>query len=250
VRVLYRLGRSRATGVLTVYLNGGTAETVVLRRGNAIIPAADPLGRLAGQKLSRLCSAIGARYRFDGGVAAYPPGAPGRQLSLAAWSRAHLEGQLDSTSARLLVRELAGARVIVRRDVAPDEAVCDATDLRILDVMSRPRRLDQIWSLARTPRFRLLSFVHFLRAIGALRMIGVTAPEPEPPGPDRAHAHRLLGVTPTADRDTVKRAYRRLARALHPDLQPALTPEKRRLLEHKLAMINSAYRDLVGALPN
>jgi hypothetical protein len=250
VRVLYRLGRSRATGVLTVYLGDGPPETIVLRRGHAITSATDPLGRTTAQKLARLCGAVGARYGFDGGIAAYPPGAPGRQLALTAWARAHLETQLDSTGARLLVRELAGVRLLVRRDLGPDDGACDATDRRILEVMSSPRRLDQIWSLARTPRFRLLSFVHFLRAVGALHMIGVSAPVPEPTGPARADAHRLLGVAASADRDTVKRAYRRIARALHPDLNGALTEDERRALEHRLAIINGAYRELVGARPD
>ncbi len=248
VRVLYRLGRSRATGVLTVY-SPGVAKTFVLRRGHAMTTTADPLGRGLALELARACATPGARYQFDGGVSAYPPGAPARQLSLATWARVHLEAQIDATSARALVCELAGSRVFVRRDIAPDDASCDTTDRRILDALNRPLRLDQIASIARTPRFRLLAFVHFLRSVGALCIVGVSAPAPEPPVAQRAVAHRLLGVSATADRDTVKRAYRRLARALHPDLNGALTPEERRLLEHKLAQINSAYRELVGAIP-
>ncbi len=50
----------------------------------------------------------------------------------------------------------------------------------MLVAMSSPRRLDQIWPLARTPRFRLLSFVHFLRAVGALDVEGIVAEQSRP----------------------------------------------------------------------
>lgn len=235
--------------MLTVYLPRQLTETLVLRRGQVVTSASDPVGRKVSQKLARLAAANDARFRFDGGVSAYPPGLAGRQISLAGWARTHLESQVDSVRARAIVRELAGTRLIARRDIAPDGALCDETDRRILDVLSRPRRLDQVWTLARTPRFRLLTFIHFLRSIGALRLVGVTAPTPEPPSQECAAAHRVLGVAASADRSTVKRAYRRLARALHPDLQPTLTPEKRRALERKLARVNSAYRQIVGTSP-
>jgi len=235
--------------VLTVYLSNNRSETLVLRRGQVVTSGADPTGRRIGQRLAQLATVTDARFRFDGGIAAYPPGQPGRQISLASWARTHLESQIDSTRARAIVRDLAGSRLIVRRDVAPDGALCDATDRRILDVLMQPRRLDQIWTLARTPRFRLLTFIHFLHSIGALRLIGVAAPAPQPPTRERAEAHRVLGVAATADRATIKRAYRRLARALHPDLRPSLGPEQRRALEQKLARVNSAYREIVGAAP-
>jgi curved DNA-binding protein CbpA len=61
-----------------------------------------------------------------------------------------------------------------------------------------------------------------------------------------SEAYRMLGVPAGADRETVKRAYRRLARALHPDLHGAMNEERRRQLERKLAVVNTAYRRLVA----
>ena len=54
----------------------------------------------------------------------------------------------------------------------------------------------------------------------------------------------MFGKNTDADRETVKRAYRRLARALHPDLHPGVSEERRRSLERKLAQITDAYRQL------
>jgi len=253
VRLAYRLARTHATGVLTVFgceAGGGAARepgcVLVLRRGHLMAADADSSSsRRTARRLERLASLDDARYYFDGGVAAYPPGALLRQYNLAAWARAHLEAQFDAAHAQSMLRELAGVRLAVRLDLAPDPAWCDEADRRILAAMAVPRRLDQIWPLARTARYRLLCFLHFLRGVGALAVGGVAAP-PRAPRSLEDDAYRLLGVPSGADRETVKRAYRRLARALHPDLHTGTSDERRRQLERKLADVNCAYRRLVG----
>jgi hypothetical protein len=257
VRLVYRLARTHATGVLTVFADPppaalaiGSAQrapghVMVLRRGQLIAADADSsAGRATSLRLERLAALDGARYYFDGGVAAYPPGAPLRQYSLAAWARAHLEAQFDAARAQTMVRELAGIRLALRPDLAPELVGCDETDRRILGALAVPRRLDQIGALARTARFRLLSFLYFLRAVGALHLGGVAVPA-RGARPVDDDAYRLLGVPAGADRETVKRAYRRLARALHPDMHAGTSDERRRQLERKLADVNTAYRRLV-----
>lgn len=62
---------------------------------------------------------------------------------------------------------------------------------------------------------------------------------------DTAH-WRVLGLSPGASETEIKRAYRRLARTVHPDLHPGATPEERRALEVQFAEITSAYRALVA----
>lgn len=47
-------------------------------------------------------------------------------------------------------------------------------------------------------------------------------------------------------RSRLKRAYRRLARMVHPDLHPGATAEERRALEVRFAEITEAYRALVA----
>lgn len=242
VRLVYRLGRASATGVLTLETQPGR-EVLILRRGYLMTAEIDALGRLAAQRLARLAAAESIAAHFDGGTAAYPPGAIQRQFPVAVWARRHLESQVDAPRAHQLIARLAGVRLSIRPELAPDPASCDASDLRILAAMRQPRRLDQIWSLARTPRFRLLSFVHFLDATGALVCDGVAAPAPMR-APRDSDAHRTLGLSGEVDRDSVKRAYRRLARALHPDLHPGATDERRRSLERKLADVTDAYRSL------
>jgi DnaJ-domain-containing protein 1 len=173
------------------------------------------------------------------------------------WARQHLEAQLDQSRAEALTVELAGVRLAARAEHVPDASFLDEADRRMLAAMAQPRRLDQIWPLARTPRFRLLCFIHFLRHVGALTAVGVgaaaTAGAMADSGPHRlggdprlAGALRTLGLTEAADRDTVKRAYRRLARALHPDLQPGVPELRRRELEARFAEVTAAADALLG----
>ncbi|MBT8493034.1 MAG: DnaJ domain-containing protein [Deltaproteobacteria bacterium] len=240
-RVVYGLWWRKATGILTVSESAGRPEVLVLLRGDLVVPEADALGRQANKLLETICSWPRARYHFDGGVNAHPPGGSQRRFSLGGWVRRHYEAQLDRRRAEALVHELAGVRLALRPGFAPPLAICDETDRRILDALAKPRRLDQIWPLARCPRFRLLAFVHFLRHCGGLDLSGVAAPAPTVE-PELRAARRLLGVDGELDPSTLKRAYRRRVRALHPDLRPGLAAHERRQLESRLAEVNRAYR--------
>jgi len=247
VLLCYRLGHSKATGVLTLQLDQGKSELLVLRRGQVFTRDSDALGRKTRRRLETLAVA-GCYAHFDDGLAAYPPSV-GRPFSLTDWARAHLESQLDSARAQDLVRELAGVRLLAHPAKLPDASRLDATDLRILETMRMPRRLDQIWPLARTPRFRLLCFVHFMRSVGALQEQGVaTSPRPRIGTPGRrSEAMRTLGLQGVTKPDEVKRAYRRLARSLHPDLNGTRSATQKRVCEQRLADVNSAYRELMQA---
>lgn len=254
VRALYRLGRQDASGLLTLTPTIGLrrGELFVIRRGHAMTSSlgdAGPRGAIA-TRLARLASQD-LELVFEGGVAGMLPPRAVAGLALAGWARDHLEAQLDSALADRLIRELAGVRIAIRAELAP--APVDDADRRMLAAMAQPRRLDQIWPLARTAKFRLLAFVHFLRAVDALATEGVGATRARPPSapriapgvePGRRAALRVLGVDDGADPEQVKRAYRRLARALHPDLQPSLDAERRRLLERRFAELTTAYEQL------
>lgn len=243
VRVAYRLGHGAACGVLTLAAAGERPELLVLRRGAAVSGDGEPARRALMTRLARAAAAPALVVRFESGVAACPPGAL-HQVPLAGWARGHLEAQLDGALAERLVHELAGARLAVRRELAP--AAGDEADHRMLVALAEPRRLDDVWRMARAPRFRLLAFVHFLRGVGALA-IDAAGPRAAPRAIDpRRAAMQLLGVADAGDREAIKRAYRRLARAVHPDLQPGADPAERRALERRFAELTAAYEALGG----
>ena len=247
VRLCYQLGQRKATGVLTFKLDQGQSERLILRRGQVFARNRDALGRQTRRRLEILAVA-GCYAHFDSGRATHLP-EEGHAFSLLDWTRSHLESQLDAARARDLTRELAGVRLVALADRLPHGNSLDATDRRILDAMRMPRRLDQIWPLARTPRFRLLCFLHFLRSVGALREEGVSAPkQPAMVSPGRQEkAMATLGLRDEAGPQDIKRAYRRLARSLHPDLNSARSVAHRRASEQRLVDVNSAYRELMQA---
>jgi len=246
VKLLYRLGRQGASGVVTITASGSPRhELFALRRGGLVTAEGEHAKRTLIGRLVRLVALDSVALVFEGGVAAYPPGGY-NQLPVASWARTHLEQQLDNALADQMTRELAGARISIKADLAPEPA--DEADRRMLAALAQPRRIDQIWSLARTPRFRLLSFIHFLRAVDAVEITGVVVERSAPVraiDPRREAARRMLGLDDNADLEAIKRAYRRLARELHPDLQPEADHAERRVLERRFAEVTAAYEALI-----
>jgi DnaJ-domain-containing protein 1 len=233
--------------VLTVFTDRTAhPEVLVLCDGFLLARDTDALGRRTRQQLARIASLARARYTFDRGMVSYQRRDAGhRRFSLAGWARSHFEAQLDAQRADTLVTRFTGVLLSIAADSVPDPGICDATDLRILDALSTPQRLDQVWHHARTPRFRLLAFLHFLSSVDALELCSAATGRALPQ-PSRHDAHRVLGVAAGADQGTVKRAYRRLARALHPDMHPQASAEHRRRLSRRLAAVTHAYSELSG----
>ena len=59
-------------------------------------------------------------------------------------------------------------------------------------------------------------------------------------------AHDTLGVAPDATAEQLSKAYRRLARRLHPDAHPWCSPQERARYEAAMALVNDAYRQLLS----
>jgi DnaJ-domain-containing protein 1 len=282
VKLAYRLGREQATGALLLDEESGAHE-LYLRRGYLTSARVEgrfaPLGELlrragsiddaqlarslasletrdvltgralkdgglsdadldaalrrqAELRLERLAAIQHGTYRFLTAAPAPPAHRTGRPFSLTTWARRHAEARVDAVRVRASSSELASGRLVLRKDLAPEPA--DETDRRILAALASPRSLDELERAANAPRYRLHAFLHFLRTVGALDL----------PATQRPDAWRLLGVPPDADATQIKAAYRRLARALHPDMHPGATDARRRELAAEFARITAAYDDL------
>lgn len=73
--------------------------------------------------------------------------------------------------------------------------------------------------------------------------------EPAPPRPSTAgdpKAWGALGLPPGSNLGDIKRAYRRLARTVHPDLHPGASDDERRDLQRRFVELTDAYRSLVA----
>jgi DnaJ-domain-containing protein 1 len=66
------------------------------------------------------------------------------------------------------------------------------------------------------------------------------------PASGRHSALRVLGVSLEADSTEIRSAYRRLARAFHPDLHPSASDDERRALTARFQAVTEAYRALVA----
>jgi DnaJ domain len=171
----------------------------------------------------------------------------------------------DDLLKRSLLRAMSSKRLhgdVLVRDFRIDGAVV-GTALRH-QIAARLERLDRITDARvlfrvalRTPRGALtdspLPASQFLagrrrardaagRAKSA-RAGGGPAPSPEP---SRDVALRVLGVSSAADELEIRRAYRRLARAFHPDLHPSASEDERRSLVEHFQAVTEAYRALVA----
>ena len=62
------------------------------------------------------------------------------------------------------------------------------------------------------------------------------------PGDPLGAAWKLLGLTPGAGADEVKRSFRQLVRRYHPDLHPQATDAERRELSLRFGEVTQAYR--------
>ena len=71
-------------------------------------------------------------------------------------------------------------------------------------------------------------------------------PPPRPPVPPPSCPHRLLGVACDVQESELKRTYKMLARAIHPDVGPASEKGAR---TQKMALINAAYDEARKQLP-
>ena len=128
----------------------------------------------------------------------------------------------------------SGARLQL---VSAPHASCIGLDERpLVAMLASPRTLEELERAQVTPPVRVARLCAFLEAVGALSVESELS---------LASAYALLELGDGAGADEVKSAYRRLARALHPDVHPGASAEELRELERRFAAVSAAYRRLV-----
>ncbi len=220
--LLGSLHRASATGTLELAEEArGRTHSVYLTEGKVSAVALDGASRLLGELL-----------RDDGAID-------------------------DATAQRSLLRAVASQRllgeVLVRDFAVPQASVGSALRKQLVLRLSALDRLVDArvtFHVARRVPAGVLAAAplearEFLPGRRRARERS-GAPPVAAAAPGLDHARRVLGVGPAADTPEIRRAFRRLALTLHPDLHPAATPEQRRALELQLARASAAYKSLVA----
>jgi hypothetical protein len=173
-------------------------------------------------------------------------------------------GVADDLLKRSLLRAMSSKRLhgdVLVNDFRIDSALVGAALRR--QIAARLERLDRLSDARvlfrvalRTPRCALtdspLLPSQFLAGKRRARDAAGRAKSARRPCPARAPeasrdlALRVLGISSAADELEIRRAYRRLARAFHPDLHPSASEDERRALVERFQAVTEAYRALVA----
>jgi hypothetical protein len=247
-RRLFALAHAPASGTLRlVRTDGSTAPLYVeLERGWVHGVELSPAYSLIGDapergedRLKELLRLAEAAYRYDTFVAFSEGARPDRYLKRGACAPFHPAGVLrNHLEARDVDPVMWRARVgggRVQLTIAPHPSCLGADERPLAAYLSRPRALAEIDAAGLCPPERTARLLAFLDAAGALVTLAV----------ESASAYAVLELPETATVEEVKRAYRRLARELHPDLHPHASEDDLRDLERRFAEVSAAYRKLV-----
>ena len=238
-RLLYALASHAGTGAISIEfaVAHGAAETrharVELDRGFVYAIAFDQGAGAhprAEENLRRLLKHKDARSRFEPGA---EPLRAGRVTPFqpAGVLRNHFEAELPATAGPSL-RARAG-REKLRLIHPPHPSCLGADERRLIALLAVPRSLAELDDFRVAPPPRSERLLAFLEAAAALTV-----------GPSVYH---LLGVAEGAPLDEVRRAYKRVARDLHPDLHPDAPEPDRRRMESRLGALTAAWRALLDS---
>jgi len=236
--LLWELSHRQRSGVTLAEVRGLRAQPVRVELFRGWVHAIDwfPLKWTLGpppsqgeEQLRIILKRDDVDWRFDdklpllkrGAVAPFHPAAVVRNV-------------IDADGNAFRLRVPATARLQL---VSPPHASCIGLDERpLVAMLATARILPDLDRAGVTPPARVARLCAFLEAVGALSVESELS---------LASAYALLEVADGSNPEEVKRAYRRLARALHPDVHPNASPEELRELERRFAAVSAAYRRLV-----
>jgi DnaJ-like protein/uncharacterized protein DUF4388 len=226
--LLGALHRSRVTGTLELAEDSGRRHRVYLSQG--LVASVE----LDGSSPSLAEILRGDRAAEDDVL---------RRSLLRAMASSRLHGEVLVDDFRLSPEVVGNA---LRRQVAGRLAILERlADARVsFRVAVRPPRG------VLSGRARPLEPHEFLHGRRRRRERDPRA-EPSPSAapaakPGDPKAWNTLGLPPGAGLTEIKRAYRRLARTVHPDLHPGASDDERRDLQRRFVALTDAYRSLVA----
>jgi hypothetical protein len=237
--LLWELSHRQRSGVTLAEVRGLRASPVRIELYRGWVHALDwfplkstlgPAPSQAEEQLRVILKREDVDWRFDdklplakrGAVAPFHPAAVIRNVIAA-----------DGAAFRARTGERARLQLVSAS--APHPSCIGLDERPLIALLALPRTLEDLERARVSAPERVARLCAFLDAVGALTIDG------ELP---LASAYALLELADGAPSDEVKSAYRRLARALHPDAHPAAGADELRELERRFAAVSAAYRRL------
>lgn len=248
-RRLYELAHGQASGTLRLVHAARTTAPLDVELFHGWVHAVDlsPAYSLVGDAPERGEDRLrvwlklapgepGAAYELESFFADAKPRKRGAcpPFHPAATVRNHVDGH--GPPPRYFAARLGGGTVQLSSTARAPHASCLGQDERpLLALLQRPRTLAELAQTNVCPPPRIERLLAFLDQVGALIVTSDGLPSP----------WAVLELPDGAPLDDVKRAFRRLARELHPDRHPGLDEPARRELERRFAEVSAAYEKLV-----
>jgi hypothetical protein len=241
-KLLWGLSHDLASGTVLVQLRGQRVSAVRIELYRGWVHAIDlfPIEFLVGKAPSRgeetlrlLLKRNDADWTFD---------AKALPLKRGACAPFHPAAVIRNVTAAPPEAFAARTRPTTRVQLVhtPHPSCIGLDERALVAYLARPRTLAEIEAARLSGAPRTLALLAFLEAVGALSVDADLT---------RLEALALLELGDGASADDVKRAYRRLARSLHPDAHPSAAAAELRELERRFADVVAAYRRL-SSLPS
>jgi hypothetical protein len=237
LQLLFRLSHDLASGTALVQLRGQRLSPAPVELFRGWVHAIDlmPIEPLIGRAPARgedalrlLIKRDDGDWRFDAHLV------PQKRGACTPFHPAAVIRNLAPSDGDAFRARAGTARLQL---LQPPHPSCIGVDERpLVSYLARPRTLAEIDGARLCPPVRAAALLAFLEAVGALSVEAELS---------QKEALALLELGAGASADEVKRAYRRLARALHPDAHPTATVDELRELERRFAAVAAAYRLLL-----
>lgn len=234
-KLVWSLSHDLQSGTVLVQLRGQRLSPARVELYRGWVHAVDlvPIETVVGRAPARGEDALKLILRRSDADWTFDPKQPGTKRGMGPFHPAAVIRNFVAASGDGFIAKAEGARLqLLHR---PHQSCIGLDERALVAFLDRPRTWADVEMAALCPPSRALPLLAFLEQIGALGLEKTLA---------RDEALLLLELSPGADADAIKSAYRRLARALHPDAHPHATPQELRDLEGRFAALAAAYRIL------
>ena len=234
-KLVWSLSHDLASGTALVQLRAQRVSPARVEFFRGWVHAVDllPIESYVGKSPARGEDALRVILKRDDADWTFDPKLTGTRRGMGPFHPAAVIRNVVGASGDGFATRAAGARLQLTH--RPHSSCIGLDERPLVAFLDQPRTLEAIVAAALCPPARAWPLLAFLEQIGALAVERTLL---------RDEALLLLELPAGSDAEAIKSAYRRLARALHPDAHPHASHEELRELARRFAAVSAAYRRL------